>query len=442
MNPAQLEALIQAVLYEGYILYPYRPSAKKNCRGRFTFGRVYPEAFAAAQNGAEPCLMQTECLVRTSGRQPEFDVSVRFLQPVWREAGALDAPWAEQQEPVFHVVPQVSVDGALVQTWQEALEREVKLSVGEAPASATFAFPAARTVEPLRDAAGHVRGVLVRRQESLAGAVEAFAQPLNAQITRLTVRVLNRSSVPEAKLQDAEAVLMQTFASTHTTLRAQGGEFISAMDPPKECKALADACRNIGTWPVLVGDESSKQSDTVLSSPITLYDFPRLAPESPVGFCDGTEIDEMLTLRVLTMTDEEKREMRHVDEFARRMLERTEALPHPQRWRMHGAMRDAAPAEQFFNPSRPVEAVMLQGVQLRKGDRVRVQPRQRADALDLILKGRVGVIEAIEQDAEDRIHVALVLEDDPGKDLGLQRQPGHRFFYGLDELEPVQEVGA
>jgi hypothetical protein len=84
-----------------------------------------------------------------------------------------------------------------------------------------------------------------------------------------------------------------------------------------------------------------------------------------------------------------------------------------------------------------LERVVVQGAVLRPGDRVRLHPRRAADAFDLLLAGRVAQIEAIEQDFEEQVYVAVTVDDDPGSDLGLLRQPGHRFFYTLDEVEPV-----
>ncbi len=180
----------------------------------------------------------------------------------------------------------------------------------------------------------------------------------------------------------------------------------------------------------------------MVSSPIILYDYPKIAPESPGDLFDAGEIDEILTLRIMTMTDEEKREMRGVDEQARRILERTESLPSGDLLRMHGVMH-ATPAatleeEAFFNPATRLESVSVNGIVLQKGDLVRVRPKTRADVMDLALAGKIAVIESIEQDAENKTHLALVLDDDPGRDLGLLRQPGHRFFYGTDEVEPLE----
>ena len=189
---------------------------------------------------------------------------------------------------------------------------------------------------------------------------------------------------------------------------------------------------------MLVGDQAKHEHDAMLSSPIILYDYPKIAPESAGELFDGTEIDEILTLRVMTMTDEEKAEMRNVDEQARRILERTEAMPKDHLLQMHGTMRDVRRSnEDFFNPKDQRKTVTVNGVELKAGDRVRICPKRRADVFDIALTGKIAIIEAIEEDVQNEVHLALVLEDDPGRELGMMRQPGHRFFYGLDEIEPV-----
>jgi hypothetical protein len=449
MNTTRLDRIVNAVLYEGYILYPYRPSSKKNCRGRFTFGRVYPRAYSDAQLGAEPCAIQTECLLRSHTDSPTIDVVVRFLQPMWRLVGEFATPlvqWPDEAEPHFKLVPGLSLNGKLYQPWQEAVERTVSVpplwlqhSQGRS-VSHPFCFPATRALEPIRDEQGGVAAVLVRRQDALGGQVEIEAAPWDAGGFKVTVRIVNETVIPRPSLEDQDAVLMRTFASTHTILQVQGGEFISLTEPPPEYQPAAAACRNLGTWPVLVGDEAAGQRDTLLSSPIILPDYPQIAPESRGDFFDGTEIDEMLTLRVLTLTDDEKREMRSADECARRILERTEALPPDHLYQMHGTMRDGRAAEDFFNARRPTECISMDGVPIKAGDRVRIRPKGRADAMDLLLAGKIAIVEAVEQDAESQFHLAVVMEDDPGKDLGLLRQPGHRFFYGVDEVEPLTEA--
>ncbi len=446
MNRTLVDKVVNAVLYEGYILYPYRASSKKNQRERFTFGRVYPDDYRIAQEGREPSLMQTECLVRNESKDAVVHIEIRFLHPMAREVGALETPidqLSPENEPAFQVVPELRLDGTLYQSWHEATERQVVLppfSLGE-PIEQThrFHFPASRRLEPLRNAREEIAAVIVRRQEEIEGRVEIIARPVDAVTMKLTIRILNQTPVPASELENQEQIIMRTFASTHTIIWAEGGECISLLDPPGEYVQAAAGCKNILTWPVLVGDATKHEHDALLSSPIILYDYPKIAPESPGDLFDGTEIDEILTLRVQTMTDEEKSEMRNIDEQARRILERTEAMSKDHLLQMHGIMREARPSnEDFFNPKQQRRSVTVKGVELQAGDRVRIHPKRRADAFDMMLAGKVAIIEAVEEDVQNEVHLALVLEDDPGRELGMSRQPGHRFFYGIDEVEPVE----
>ncbi len=438
MKSPLLDQVVHAVLYEGYILYPYRASSKKNRRERFTFGRIYPRDYSSAQGGVEPYIQQTECLVRPTGGAPNLEVAVRFLQPLWREIGN----WRLGEDESFRAEREMVIDGVLHQSWQEAVEREVILEIKfaeAASASANISFPAASVIEPFP--AGSKMTALRRRQEKIEGRVEVEAARLSSDLFKITVRVINLSAVTAgAECADQDAVLMRTFASSHVILHAVDAEFISLLDPPSEFREFANQCKNVGTWPVLVGDEAKAERTTMLSSPIILYDYPKVAPESAGNFYDGTEIDEMLTLRVLTMTDGEKMEMRHVDEHARRILERTERTGAEDLMRMHGTLREVKAAEDFFNATTPIQHVEINGQKVCVGSNVRVHPKSRADAIDMMIDGKAAQIEAIEQDAEGKIHLALVLHDDPGRDLGLARQPGHRFFYSVEEVEPLEEA--
>jgi hypothetical protein len=453
MNPPRLEEIIDAVLYEGYILYPYRATSKKNCRERFTFGRVYPQTYSVAQNGAEPSVMQTECLL-TPGHEPVVRAGVRFLQPMLREIAELIEPMPEWNglEPKFRLIPELRIENQLFQTWHEAVERRIEipaLTVNGTPGpkphlNFPFSFPAARHLQPIRRQNGEVVGVVIRSQPAINGLIEVSTQQLQKNALKLRVRILNQTAMTESELLDPEAVLQRTFASTHTILSIENGEFISSMDPQEEFKSAARSCKNIGTWPVLVGDENKRERSAMLSSPIILYDYPKIALQSAGSLFDGTEIDEILSLRLQTLTDEEKFEMRNIDEHARRVLERTDALPDDALLNMHGVMRNATdeiPIEfdDFFGASTRLESVTVAGVQLKAGDRVRIRPNARADVMDFALAGQIAIIEAVEQDLEKRVHLALVLENDPGRDLGMLRQPGHRFFYGVDEIEPLVE---
>jgi len=442
MSTSLVDQVAEAVLYEGYILYPYRASSPKN-RERFTFGRVYPRAYSIAQNGAEPFVMQTQCLARLiSPMPPSIAGRVRFLHPMAREV-CTATPSGEPGA----VVSELRIDGRIFQTWHEAVERTVPLPdfplTPGAQQTIDFSCPASQSIEPLRDSQGRLAGIIRRHQFALTGKIEIASQPIDSQVTKISVRISNSTPLTAGESRDPNAVLLSTFASTHTILLAHEAAFLSLADPPAAYAPAAASCENTGTWPVLVGDEEKQQRDTMLSSPIILYDYPKIAPESPGPLCDGTEIDEILTLRVMTMTDAEKCEMRDVDQFARRILERTESLHGPDLLKMHGAMREVNfPGADFFDENTRLDHASVAGVSLRAGDRVRIAPKGRADAMDLMLAGKIGVIEAIEQDAESRVHLAIVLEDDPGRDLGMMRQPGHRFFYSLDEVEPLSEEQA
>ena len=97
--------------------------------------------------------------------------------------------------------------------------------------------------------------------------------------------------------------------------------------------------------------------------------------------------------------------------------------------KMHGAMRDVRMSgEDFFNPATRVQSYTVQGVELKAGDRVRIRPKKRADVMDIALAGKIAIIEALEQDVENEVHFALVLEDDPGRELGLDATTGSSLF--------------
>ncbi len=347
-NGTQLvDKVAQAVLYEGYILYPYRASAVKN-RQRFNFGGLYPPAFSRMQAGTDACAMQTECLVWATS-QATVSVRVRFLHLLTRQIGRLTATSSDlpaEGDPGCQEVAALEVDGRLYQTWQEAAEREVALpdlpvtEFADRPHRQTFSLPASCHREPLRDARGDVVGVVTRRHQPLEGAVEVSAEQIEQSLFRLRVVIGNETPLAEAASR--EQALLQSLASTHAILNVQQAEFISLLEPAEPFRQAAAGCRNVGCWPVLVGEPG--QVDTVLASPIILYDYPQIAPESSGDLFDGTEIDEILMLRIMTLTDEEKREMRSTDERAGEILDRTELLPPEQWMKLHGALRALRPA--------------------------------------------------------------------------------------------------
>ena len=350
MNLDLVEKIAAAVLYEGYILYPYRPSAIKN-QQRWNFGALHPQSYALASNGTDAWTMQTECLVQADV-QTRLDVKIRFLHMLAREVGEFETPLPETEiasETNFQVVASLEVGGQTFHTWQEATEREVSIenidlsALVAKPQTHTFTFQSSHERECLGDASGQAHGVLIRRQQSIEGEIELKAERVGEGevagdgLFKFTVRVMNVTPFDMTTQPSRDDALMSSCVSTHTVLGARGGAFVSSLDPPEDCREAAVKCQNIGTYPVLVGEEGER--DCILSSPIILYDYPQISPESAGDFFDGTEIDEMLTLRIMTLTDAEKGEMRGADEHARRMLERTESLPAEQMMKLHGAMK-------------------------------------------------------------------------------------------------------
>jgi hypothetical protein len=441
-----LEAIVHTILYEGYILYPYRASSPKNQHERFTFGRIYPQSYSQTDSGHELFQIQSDVLLRVDEEAPELQISLGFLQPIHREIGLLSEPLARlprAEELRLKVVPKLEVDGKIYQEWMEATERQIPVTLAESSESiaAPFHFEAERSLEPILNDHGLIVAVIQRVQSAIAGTITAKAVRLNRSLFKISVTARNESPVQESGEGVAEKILMSTFASAHLIFQTQRGEFISLLEPPKGVEAFAAQCQNVGVWPVLVGNKAKGERSTMLASPIILYDYPEIAPDSVGDFFDGTEIDEMLTLRVMTLTDSEKTEIQ-LDGFSRRILERTHSLDEKSMQKLHGGMRPAnSSVEEFFNPVRAIKTVRVGGVELTTGDKVIIRPKRRADAIDLMLAGKKAVIEALEQDAEGEIHLALILDDDPGGDLGLERQTGHRFFYRSDEVEPCpQEV--
>jgi hypothetical protein len=308
--------IADAVLYEGYVLWPYRRSALKNTR-RFTFGGVYPPAHSGAHPD-DPASMQTQVLVER-GPGARVDVCVRFLQVVRRQL-------YRDGEPV----DELTAGGTRYVSWEEAREREVAaVSRLGAPVRAPIAIAAGRDEEALEE------GSIVRTWHALEGGVTVATEPVADGVHRLTVRIQNRTPFPDGMREEA---LERTFCSTHTILRARNAALVSATDPPAALRAAVEACRNEGVWPVLVGEPGERH--TMLSSPIILEEYPRVAPESPGDLFDGGEIDQLLTLNILSLTDEEKAEMRASDPRAREILDRTEALSEDELMRLHGAIRD------------------------------------------------------------------------------------------------------
>jgi hypothetical protein len=318
MNTKMLDAIANAVLYEGYMLYPYRPSSAKN-RQRFNFGVLYPRSYSQAQSGSDAWSMQSEFLVQGCSLTA-LEVRVRFLHLVSRS----DLHTSSTPPPA----------------WLEAVERTVAIPVCNLDALCQsslewgFSFEANQQKDP-----DHKGKVVLRAQESVRGVVEITGERLQDALFKIRIRVKNLVELANNPAEiTRDQVLLRSLVSAHTLLGVIDGQFVSLLEPQEGFREFTAQCENQGTWPVLVGEAGAR--DTMISSPIILYDYPQIAPESPGDLFDGAEIDEILTLRILTMTDEEKQEARETDERARKMLERTESLPMEHLMKLHGTLRD------------------------------------------------------------------------------------------------------
>jgi hypothetical protein len=352
MNLERVEKIAEAVLYEGYMLYPYRPSSIKN-QQRWNFGVLYPQSWCDSQSGSEASSMQTECLVRVT-ESSRITVKVRFLQIVQRLVGKVRA--LDNESPCgtnfeYELVDRFEANGRVYLPWQEAIERELTytaldpLSLSSHPCM-QFSFPAGKSIEYLFDDRERVSGAIVRQRESLTGAVHFSSECCLEGAVKIGVRVNNLTALVPIHASGREAVLMHSLVSAHTILGVEHGEFVSLLEPPQDMEGFAAQCKNSGTWPVLIGEKGEEHADTMLSSPIILYDYPQIAPESAGNLFDSTEIDEILSLRILTLTDDEKREMRESDDRTRAILERTEAMQGEQFMKLHGVLRGMTPVQE------------------------------------------------------------------------------------------------
>jgi hypothetical protein len=345
MNLELVNQIAKAVLYEGYMLYPYRPSSVKN-QQRWNFGVLYPPFYSRRQTGSDTCKLESQCLIHCR-QNVSIEVRVRFLQLVQRSIGLLKLPVRELapgELPEVVLVDSVVLNGRLLQSWQEATEREIaipNISLGSLPISHHFELSLQTQTEPIRNDQGEIAAVIVRTGERISGSLSVSAERLNPETIRLSLVVENLTRYEGDKREDA---LLSSMVSAHIVLGVENGKFVSLLEPPESLRESAAACRNVGVWPVLVGAEGDH--NTLLISPIILYDYPQIAPESAGDLFDGTEIDEILSLRIMTLTDDEKREMRQSDVRAQQILERTETLPQEQFMKLHGVLRGLRPVRE------------------------------------------------------------------------------------------------
>ncbi|MQY10139.1 hypothetical protein SRB5_02450 [Streptomyces sp. RB5] len=365
---ARARAVADAVLFEGYVLYPYRASAPKN-RLRWQFGVLAPPGADSSETSAN----RTELLAVPCGAAPALAVRVRFLQ-------------AERRPD----------DGSGQPPWDEGVVREID-------ARTSLVDGAALTV-PFRTDGERLSGVL---RIDVSGT---------DQLLKVRLQVENLTPGPVAPRSE---MLLGSLIGTHTLIAADRARLLSLADPPDWAAEAAAGCDNRHTWPVLLDDT------TALASPIILEDRPRVSPESPADLYDATEIDELLMLRTLTLTDDEKREARATDARAAAVVDRAESLTGPELERLHGALRRTPEDD---------GGVAVPGGRAVPGTRVRLCPgSRRADAQDMFLDGRTARVAAVLHDFDGATHLAVTFDDDPVAEL--HAAMGRHWYFAPDEVE-------
>lgn len=449
-------AVADAILYEGYLLYPYRRSSVKN-QVRWQFGVVAPRAWVEAQGSgyegvagsAEGWWQQTECLLEAA-EDATVHCRVRFLHLACRSVEERLSNGAHRAVDSLRIGPRLELG------FDEAIPVEVDLRAGIAEALAgarpfCLRVPGGEDVETLADDAGRPLGrVRVRRWPVEASVmISASRCPSSPRLIRLRVRLENtdRTTVPHAPRVEA---LRRSLIACHTLFAAQDASFVSLLDPPSWAEPEARSCANVRTFPVLAGRPGER--DILLSSPILLHDHPMIAPESPGDLHEATEIDEILSLRTLTLTDAEKREARATDARAAAIVDRVDAMPPKVLSRLHGTIRppgphsaaddDAEPPSRWSPPAETVTdgGVLVAGRRVTAGSRVRLLPRARgSDPQDMFLHGRTARVAAVLLDVDGSHHLAVTLEDDPGADL--DRWYGRFRYFSPTEVEPLGGTG-
>ena len=467
----QARMVADAVLYEGYLLYPYHQSAQKN-QARFQFGVLMPPAYGTV-DPTEPSASQTECLVECAD-DAQVLVNVRFLQLQRRSVVQVQPGSGRTRD-----VASLTVDGTDYTAWDEAIERErqicaevCELLSGDL-ALTLHVEPGETTQDVVVASTGRMAGRLVRSWSAIDGVIrlqaERTAGPYGA--LKLGVRIENHS-LPATRLRTREDGLTHALIAAHALIWVPGGRFLSMTDPPEWAAPAVAGCENIGTWPVLAGPPDCH--DLVLASPVILYDHAEVAPESGGDLLDATEIDEILTLRTLALTGAEKRAARATDQKAAELMDRLEGMQPEMFDRLHGAIRylrsapggtsngtsgggtngtgPATGAPAVVEPGKPetpwwdpgadasvspeTDHVVIAGVRIARGSRVTMLPgARRADAQDLFLTGREATVQAIFHDVDGNVHVAVSPDGDEAADL--QGSHGRYLYFGVDELKPL-----
>jgi hypothetical protein len=426
-----------AVLYEGYLLYPYRGTSSKN-QSRWQWGVLGPPGAAEAGIGEDDRL-SAQFLVDGIAA---VTLVVRFLQLQHR--GAERDIGCRRYQPV----DELTTPAGSWLSWDEAVEIELPFGpfeIGD-PAgrwSLPVSAPSGTGIEPVPG------GRLVRTRAQVCAALVVGVEN-DGGLYRVSCTLANTG----APAEDKSDAIARSLIGTHIIAEAVGGAFVSLLDPPEHAAAAAARCRQHRCFPVLAG--APAENDLLLVSPIILYDHPEVAEQTGGAFYDATEIDEILTLRVMTMTDAEKAAARATDPLAAQIIDRCDAMSPEAMQRLHGVLRDPhldGPAGrpalipevpdgmQWWDPMadnavRPdIDAVLINGVRVAHGSRVRLRPARRADAQDVFFSGKTARVTSVHEDVDGNRYVGVVVDDDPAADL--HDWYGRYLYFAPDEVEPL-----
>jgi hypothetical protein len=454
---AEVAAVADAVLFEGYLLYPYRASAQKN-QVRWQWGVLVPQGYGA--DSGETSANRTECLLelprsRGDGAEALVHVRVRYLhlerRTVLDEAG--------------HPLDALDVGPKRYVPFDEGLPRHVDATLTRAQLLAGVRLPirepGGETVEE------HPGGRVVRTRAPLTATATLRATEPDGPYDVLRLRVDVRNDGVAAAGVHRDEALRGALIGTHLMLAADPGSFISPTDPPQWAAPYLADCRSEHAWPVLAGPED--RSDLLLSAPIILGDHPQIAPESTVDLFDGTENDEILTLRTMVLTDAEKAEARSTDPRAAAIIDAVDGLPPEILERLHGAVRSLRPVDDIPTLHTPLgadapgvappestpwwdpgadtsvdpetDSVLVGDVPVAKGSAVLLRPGpgpsgQSTDAQDAFLAGMRATVQAVLHDVDGAVHVAVSVDGDPAAELQLAH--GRFRYFRPDELEAVR----
>ena len=440
-------AIADAVLYEGYLLYPYRATSSKN-QSRWQFGVLGPTGAADAGVGEDDALSAQFLIDGDS----ELTLVVRFLQlqhrRVERDVGG----------GRFEAVDELASGLQSWVTWDEAVECELPFGPFEIAESSV-----PRTV-PVTVADGTETelvdgGRLVRTRAAIRAELSITVEPDDG-VHRVSVSVRNTG----VSAVDKDGAIAMSLIGTHVIGEVVGGEFVSLLEPPDSVAGAVSRCVQHRCFPVLAGRPGER--DLILVSPIILYDHPEIAEQSEGALYDSTEIDEILTLRVMTMTDEENAQARATDPLAAQLIDRCDAMSPEAMQQLHGILRNPHAGDgtgfgeldeqmrsaglipevpdgvDWWDPLadtivRPdIDAVLVNGIRVAAGSRVRLRPSRRADAQDIFFAGKTARVTSVHEDVDGEQYVGVIVEDDP--DFEMPDSYGRYLYFAPDEVEPLE----